>query len=109
MNLLHAMHSITESPWFAIPDMAFHIVVVGHVVAHLCKAGKSIHQKVHVPAARLWARLRGRTAPSVLHGVPVPARAPQQPRSGHSSPDGAPGALSDRYDATGPLLVPRTI
>lgn len=48
--------SITSNPWFVLVDITFHTVVIWHVIAHVCRAGKRLHQKVHVPLrrARKW-------------------------------------------------------
>ena len=49
-DLAEMLHSVTHHPWFVVLDLTFHVVVFGHVVAHVCRMGKRLHQFV----ARVW-------------------------------------------------------
>lgn len=55
-TLAETFNTITSNPWFTLVDITFHAVVIWHVIAHVCRAGKRLHQKVHVPLrrARKW-------------------------------------------------------
>lgn len=53
---MELLHGITHASWFVAVDLAFHIIVIGHVVHHMCRAGKRLHQWVHEPVARWMGR-----------------------------------------------------
>lgn len=55
--MIEWLHDITHNEWFVLVDLVFHMFILGHVIAHICRAGKRLHRWVHEPLRRWWRSL----------------------------------------------------